>query len=174
MVVTVIILLILAGITIAGITGEKGLIKEAKTAKELTELAALEEQVDLAIIKAEQKHRNPTLNDVIEELKTNKVISSPDQVNEEEAIHTDAGYLIEGKLDDYIGKISTGDGNTTGNNTSGGNTTGNNTGNGNTTGNNISGGGIIPETPTLPETADTKPFLPTGATPVEGTDLSTG
>ncbi len=171
LVITVIILLILAGVTISGLTGEKGLIKEAKTAKELTELAALEEQIELAIIKAEQKHRNPTLEDVIEEIKNNKVISKEDQVNKETgAVHTDAGYLIEGKLNDYIGKTSTGDGNTTGNNTTGGN----NTEDGNTTGNNITGGGTTEETPTLPSTADTKPFLPTGATPVNGTSLDTG
>ncbi|MCI8636593.1 MAG: hypothetical protein HFJ36_01835, partial [Clostridia bacterium] len=81
LVITVIILIILAGITIAGLTGEKGLIKEAKTAKELTELASLEEQIELAIIKAEQKHRNPTIDDVIEEIKNNKVISNENQVN---------------------------------------------------------------------------------------------
>ena len=52
LVITIIILLILAGVTIAALTGEKGLIKEAKTAAELTELASLEEQVELAIIKA--------------------------------------------------------------------------------------------------------------------------
>ena len=122
LVITVIILIILAGITIAGLTGEKGLIKEAKTAKELTEVASLEEQIELAIIKAEQKHRNPTIDDVIAEIKNNKVISNENQVNKETgAVHTDLGYLIEGKLDDYIGKTSTGDGNNTGDgNTSGG------------------------------------------------------
>ncbi len=125
LVITVIILIILAGITIVGLTGEKGLIKEAKTSKELTELAGLEEQIDLAIIKAEQKHRNPTMGDVITELINNKVISDESRVNKDTgAIHTDLGYLIEGKLDDYIGKTSTGDGNTTGNNTMGGNTSG--------------------------------------------------
>ncbi len=125
LVITVIILIILAGITIAGLTGENGLIKEAKTAKELTELAGLEEQIELAIIKAEQKHRNPTMDDVITELINNKVISDENRVNKETgAVHTDAGYLIEGKLNDYIGKISTGDGNTTGNNLAGGNTSG--------------------------------------------------
>ena len=114
LVITVIILIILAGITIAGLTGEKGLIKEAKTAKELTEVASLEEQIELAIIKAEQKHRNPTINDVITELINNKVISDESKVNKETgAVHTDLGYLIEGKLDDYIGKTSTGDGNNT-------------------------------------------------------------
>ena len=145
LVITVIILIILAGITIAGLTGEKGLIREAKTAKELTELASLEEQIELAIIKAEQKHRNPTIDDVIEEIKNNKVISNENQVNKETgAVHTDAGYLIEGKLNDYIGKISIGDENTTGNNT----TEGNNTGDGNT-----SGGGDTPTPPIVNEIA---------------------
>ena len=114
LVITVIILIILAGITIAGLTGEKGLIKEAKTAKELTEVASLEEQIELAIIKAEQKYRNPTIDNVITELINNKVISDESKVNKETgSIHTELGYLIEGKLDDYIGKTSTGDGNNT-------------------------------------------------------------
>ena len=164
LVITIIILLILAGVTIAALTGEKGLIKEAKTAAELTELASLEEQVELAIIKAEQKHRNPTLSDVIEELKNYKVITNDDQVTETGTIITDAGYEIKGKLDDYLGNISTGDGNTTGNNTTGGNTTGNNTG----------GGTTNPPEATLPSTDNTKPFLPEGATKVEGTNLDTG
>ncbi len=165
LVITVIILIILAGVTIAGLTGEKGLIKEAKTAKELTELAGLEEQIDLAIIKAEQKHRNPTIDDVITELINNKVISDESRVNKETgAVHTDVGYLIEGKLDDYIGKTSTGDGNTTGNNTTSGNTTGNE---------NTEGGTTEEQPKTLPSTADTKPFLPTGATVLEN-DIDKG
>lgn len=123
LVITIIVLLILAGVTITSITGEKGTIKEARTSKELTEKKALEEQVELAIITAEQKHKNPTLDDVIEELKNNKVISKNDQVDKETgSIITDAGYEITGKLDDYIGKVSIGDGDTSGGdgNTSGG------------------------------------------------------
>lgn len=105
LVVTIVVLIILAGITIASITGEKGIIKEARTAKELSEKAALEEQVELAIIKAEQKYKNPTLDHVIEELKNNKVITDSNQVNKENGdITTDLGYLITGKLADYLGK----------------------------------------------------------------------
>ncbi len=156
LVVTIVVLIILAGVTLASLTGEKGIIKEARTAKELAEKASLEEQVDLAIIKAEQKHRNPTIDDVIEEIKNNKVISNSDQVNKETgAIRTDLGYEITGKLDDYIGKTSTGDneGNTSGGNgTTGGNTTGNNTGGGTTN--------PPEEKPSLPNTDNTKPFLP--------------
>ena len=115
LVITIVVLIILAGITITSLTGEKSIIKEARTSKELAEKAALEEQVEAAIITAEQKHRNPTIDDVIEEIKNNKVISKNEQVNKENGdITSDLGYLITGKLDDYIGKVSTGDGNTTG------------------------------------------------------------
>ncbi len=150
LVVTIVVLIILAGVTLASLTGEKGIIKEARTAKELAEKASLEEQVDLAIIKAEQKHRNPGIDDVIEELKSSKVISKDEQVNKETgAIITDLGYEITGKLDDYIGKVSTGDNE---GNTSGGNTTGNNT---------TGGDATNPSKPTtLPNTENTKPFLP--------------
>ncbi|MCI8384771.1 MAG: formylglycine-generating enzyme family protein, partial [Clostridia bacterium] len=67
-------------------------------------------------------------------------------VNQETgAIRTDLGYEITGKLDDYIGKTSTGDNE--------GNTSG---------GNNTEGGTTNPpeEKPTLPSTDNTKPFLP--------------
>ncbi len=164
LVITIVVLILLAGVTLASLTGEKGIIKEARTAKELAEKASLEEQVDLAIIKAEQKYRNPGMNDVIEELKNSKIISKNEQVNQETgAIRTDLGYEITGKLDDYIGKISTGDneGNTSGGNgTIGGNTTG--------------GGTTNPPTTTLPSTEDTKPFLPEGAEIIEGSNLDTG
>ena len=131
LVITIIVLVILAGITIASVTGEKGIIKEARTAKELSEKVALEELVELAIIKAEQKHRNPTIDNVIEELKNSKVISDESKVNKETgSIITIPGYEITGKLDDYIGKVS--------------------------------GGGDTeePPKPTLPNTDDTKPYLP--------------
>ena len=164
LVVTIVVLLILAGITIASVTGEKGIIKEARTAKELSEKAALEELVELAIIKAEQKHRNPTIDNVIEELKNNKVISKDDQVNKETgSIVTDAGYEITGKLDDYIGKVSVGDNN----NTTGGNTSqgGNSTGGGNTE---------EPPKPTLPSTDDTKPYLPDDNSTIISNNPDTG
>jgi Tfp pilus assembly protein PilE len=164
LVVTIVVLLILAGITIASVTGEKGIIKEARTAKELSEKAALEELVELAIIKAEQKHRNPTIDNVIEELKNNKVISKDDQVNKETgSIVTDVGYEITGKLDDYIGKISVGDDN---------NTTGGNTSQG---GNSTEGGNTEePPKPTLPSTDDTKPYLPDDNSTIISNNPDTG
>ena len=66
LVITIIILLILAGVTITGITEDHSIIKNANHASHQTEIKSLEEQVELAIIKAEQKHRNPELEDIIE------------------------------------------------------------------------------------------------------------
>lgn len=106
LVVTVTILLILAGVGVASITREKNTIKEADIAKELAEKAALEEQIEAAVLIAKQKYLNPTLDNVIDEIKNNEVITNRDQVNRDTgAVKTDLGYVIEGKLDDYIRKI---------------------------------------------------------------------
>ena len=116
LVTTIVVLLILAGITVTTITGDKGLIKEARTSAEKAEKDSLEEQIEMIIIKAEQKYRNPKMDDIIEELKNGKIISEEKQVNIETGrIESDLGYIIDGKLDDYIskeaipGKIVTGE-----------------------------------------------------------------
>lgn len=106
LVVTVTILLILAGVGVASITREKNTIKEADVAKELAEKAALEEQIEAAVLIAKQKYLNPTLDNVIDEIKNNEVITNRDQVNRDTgAVKTNLGYVIEGKLNDYIRKI---------------------------------------------------------------------
>lgn len=107
LVITIIVLLILAGVTISGLTGDNAIIKNAQDASNQTEISSLEEQIELSIIKAEQKHRNPNLEDVIEELKNNKVITNENQVDKDlGTIKTDAGYEIEGKLEDYVGYLA--------------------------------------------------------------------
>ena len=109
LVVTIVILLILAGISIGTLTGDNGIIDQAHTAKEDTEIASWEEQIDLAIIDAENKHRAPTLDDVIEELKNKGVITNNEQVKENGDIETnEPTYMITGKLDDYISHIPQG------------------------------------------------------------------
>lgn len=55
LVVTIIILLILAGISISALTGDSGIINKAKEAKSDTEYSQWEEKIDLAIINAESK-----------------------------------------------------------------------------------------------------------------------
>ena len=112
LVVTIVVLLILAGISIGALTGDNGIINQAHTAKEDTEIASWEEQIDLAIIDAENKHRNPTLDDIKEELKNKGVIDDYSQVDKDGVITTNKPvYEIAGKLDDYVpfgpGKFAT-------------------------------------------------------------------
>ena len=109
LVVTIVILLILASISIGALTGDNGIIDQAHTAKEDTEIASWEEQIDLAIIDAEKKHRNPTLDDVKEELKNKGIITNNEQVKENGDIETnEPTYIITGKLDDYLPRIPQG------------------------------------------------------------------
>lgn len=125
LVITIIILLILAGVTIGAITGDKAIIKEANGAKNSTEMKALEEQIELAIIKVEKNHRNPTMEQVSTEIEKIEHVTRVDR--ETGDIENDLGDPITGKLDDYLGKKTPG-----GNNTPGGNTSGNNTSGGDT------------------------------------------
>ena len=105
LVVTIIVLLILASVTLAMIVGENGIIAKAKEAKEKTEIATWEERIDLAIIEAEGEKRNPTLEDVIDKLYDNDIIDDKENDVDREtgAITTnEPEYVIEGKLDDYL------------------------------------------------------------------------
>ena len=70
LVITIIILLILASVTIATLTGENGIITKATEAKEKTEQAAIEEQLSLAKLsaKAQAEGGAITIDDLIEEL----------------------------------------------------------------------------------------------------------
>ena len=104
LVVTIIVLLILAGISIGAITGNNGIINQAQNAKDDTQYAQWEEQIDTAIIDAEGKHRRPTLDNVIEELKNKGVIDDASQVNKTNGAITtnEPSYVIEDKLNDYL------------------------------------------------------------------------
>ena len=50
LVITIIVLLILAGVTIVSLTGDNGLLKRAGDAKELTEISQIEERIKLAVL----------------------------------------------------------------------------------------------------------------------------
>ena len=103
LVVTIVVLLILASISIGALTSDNGIIDEAHTAKEDTEIASWEEQIDLAIIDAESKHRNPDYNDIIQELINKKIINDESQVDENGTITTNEPmYEIAGKIDEYL------------------------------------------------------------------------
>ncbi len=106
LVVTIIVLLILAGITLGTLLGNDGIISKANQAKEETEIAQWEERIDSAIIDAENKHRNPTLDDVIDELLIDEIIADESKVDKDTGAITtrEPVYTIVGKLDDYLDK----------------------------------------------------------------------
>lgn len=109
LVITVVVLLILATISIVTLTGDNGIINQASDAKIKTEISQWEERIETAIIAAEGKHRNTTIDDVIQELIDSDVISDANQVDKETGTITtnEPQYDIEGKLDDYIESKST-------------------------------------------------------------------
>ena len=50
LIITIIVLLILAGVTIATLTGENGLLTRANDAKVITEISALKEDIDVYVV----------------------------------------------------------------------------------------------------------------------------
>ena len=61
LVITIIVLLILAGVSIAMLTGQNGILTQANNAKNETELASAKEKVELAVIGAISQTRDGTL-----------------------------------------------------------------------------------------------------------------
>ena len=61
LVITIIVLLILAGVSIAMLTGQNGILTQANNAKNATELASAKEKVELAVIGAISQTRDGTL-----------------------------------------------------------------------------------------------------------------
>lgn len=104
LIITIIILIILAGISIGSITNDNGIINQATNAKNEVQYQQWSEQIDTAIIDAESKYANPTIEDVIQELKNKGVITNENQVNTTtgEITTNDPTCTIDGKLDDYI------------------------------------------------------------------------
>ena len=67
LVITIIVLLILAGVSIAMLTGQNGILTQAQNAKKLTEQASAKEKIEMAVAGAVAKSSNGTLS--IEDLK---------------------------------------------------------------------------------------------------------
>ena len=107
LVVTIVVLLILAGITIGTLTGENGIINKSKEAKSSTEYDQWSEKIDLAIIDAEGNNRNADIDDVIEELKNKDIIDDASQVDLETGDITtnEPSYVVTDKLKDYISNV---------------------------------------------------------------------
>ena len=62
LVITIIFLLILAGVTIATLTGDNGLIKRAQDAKIATEIASIKEEIQTDIL-SEQAENQGSISD---------------------------------------------------------------------------------------------------------------
>ena len=69
LVITIIVLLILAGITIVTLTGDNGILTKASEAKEKTEEANAEEQVQVAVIGSIEADGKINLDELNNELK---------------------------------------------------------------------------------------------------------
>ena len=76
LVITIIVLLILAGVAIATLTGDNGIIQNAKVAKTSTEEKAVEEEVELIIIEAKtdliEEGKKLTIQAISEQIKKKK------------------------------------------------------------------------------------------------------
>ena len=103
LVITIIVLLILAGVTIATLTGENGILTRASDASRENEIASVKEQAQLDIsnwIAEELENgRDATISDW-EEIKNILDTANPDAENRyytnvtEEGIETPSGYLV--------------------------------------------------------------------------------
>ena len=93
LVITIIILLILAGVSIATLTGQNGLLAKANTARTETKKANAEEQVKIAVAGSLSDDGKLTVNKVKEELRK---IPNVGEIRD-----TDGGFPIEVDLDGY-------------------------------------------------------------------------
>ena len=101
LVVAIVVLIILAGISIGTLSGDRGIIKQANSTKDFAQQSSLEEKIEAAIIMAEQKHKKATLEEVIEEIEKIENVT----VNRATGETTSSlGYTITGKLDKFLEK----------------------------------------------------------------------
>ena len=156
LVITIIVLLILAGVSIAMLTGDNGILTQAKEAKEANIVGTEKEQIKLAMqsLKMKKQSDNVLTTVTADELQNQLIADGAKNVTVEAG---ENGSLVV-KYADSKNQYTV-------------NQNGEIGGNGQTPG--------TPDKPetetggTLPSTAETKPFLPTGATVVEK-DLNKG
>ena len=102
LVVTIVILLILAGITIGALTGENGLIKQSQNAKTQTEIAEEKEVLDTATVKAMAKDRYVNLQKENLNNELNKSVGEGKYTSKETSegievtfTNSNRGYLVD-------------------------------------------------------------------------------
>ncbi len=101
LVVAIVVLIILAGISIGTLTGDKGIIQQANSTKDFAQKTSFEEKIDAAIIVAQQKHKKPSLEEIIEEIEKIEDVTVNRTTGE---ITNSLGYTITGKLDGFLEK----------------------------------------------------------------------
>ena len=156
LVITIIVLLILAGVSIAMLTGDNGILTQAKEAKEANIAGTEKEQIKLAMQSLKMKKQADNVSTIVtaDELQNQLIADGAKNVTVEAGENGSLVVKYADSKNQYTvnqnGEIGE-DGQTPGGPDKPGTETGG----------------------TLPSTADTKPFLPTGATVVEK-DLSKG
>ncbi len=145
LVITIIVLLILAGISIATLTGENGVLTKGNTAKVENEKATAKEKVQVAVMGSFGTDGKIDLDTL------NKNINQVEGIDKEKSNLPISSLPTTVVVDDY--KITIGE-----------------KGQVTVEGENLG----TDDDKTLPSTEDTKPFLPEGAQKIEGTDLDTG
>ena len=105
--VTIIVLLILAGVAINLTIGNNGIFSRAQDAKQKSEKADWEDKIEMAIAGKMIENQNPTIDDIIDELIAEDIIDEPSQVNKENGDITtnEPSYVISDKLNDFISNV---------------------------------------------------------------------
>ena len=96
LVITIIILIILAGVSISSLIGEEGIIGQANKAKLETRGASVEEERDLWEIKNEESNNPKSLNDLLDELVSKELLTNKEK---NEILNSEPHRIIIGSKD---------------------------------------------------------------------------
>ena len=94
LIITVVILLILAGITLNATIGENGLISKAKDAKKETEIASIKEEIQMDLVRKQKTEKNVTDEMVIEILEKYGTLSEEEKLGDK-ILKTKENYEIK-------------------------------------------------------------------------------
>lgn len=96
LVITIVVLLILAGVTIATLTGENGLLEKAREARTATEIAGIKEQIQTEIISKQAEKYGNILDDSIKEiLEKYGALSSEENLKDKTLTTTKGNHKIK-------------------------------------------------------------------------------
>ena len=103
LVITIIVLLILAGVSIATLVGENGVIKKATTAREKTNIANVKEMAQTDILGCEAENRGSITGEQLQGILSKYFKGAPDTVEELEEALKNPEYTLKAN-DEYGGK----------------------------------------------------------------------